>query len=137
MDDQSKERIIKDSIFISKWKDDMIKTIKKIHPNYKKKEIDRILDDMLIEQMQIPKAAMDNNYTGEYRETNIISIFDWAIKREPLVAGNGTFYRNQHEAINPVAKMLDGFLTERKRLKKEMFKVEDKTSPRYNDLDRA
>ena len=33
--------------------------------------------------------------------------------------------------------MIDGFLIERKRLKKEMFKVEDKTSDQYKDLDRS
>ena len=62
---------------------------------------------------------------------------DWAINRKPLVAGNATFYKNQYEAINPIAAMLDGFLKKRKALKKEMFKVEDKTSDRYKDLDRG
>lgn len=129
--------IIDNSDFIKLWKKEMISTLKQIHPDWKKKEIDDVLDEMLIEQMRVPKVTMDNNYTGEQRDTTMLSVFDWALRRKPLVAGNGTFYKNQHEAMNPIAKMLNGFLKKRKELKREMFKVKDKTSDLYKDLDRA
>ena len=131
------EKALDDSKYIHKWKKEMMATMRQINPKWSKEDMDPILDDMLLKQMQIPEAVMSNNFTGEERNTNILSILDWTFERKPLVAGNGTFYKNQHEAINPVARMLDGFLIERKRLKKEMFKVEDKTSDRYKDLDRA
>ena len=38
-------------------------------------------------------------------------------------------------AINPIANMLSDFLTTRKRLKKEMFALPDKTVRKYFDLD--
>lgn len=131
------EKALDDSKYIHKWKKEMMATMHQINPKWSKEDMEPILDDMLLKQMQIPEAVMSNNFTGEERNTNILSILDWTFERKPLVAGNGTFYKNQHEAINPVARMLDGFLIERKRLKKEMFKVEDKTSDRYKDLDRA
>ena len=56
--------------------------------------------------------------------------------RKPLICGNGTFYKNQHECINPIAQMLTDFLSMRKKYKKDMFKVEDAESPKYKDLDR-
>lgn len=131
------KRTIKESEFISIWKNEMNSTMRQIHPEWDKKEINKVLDEMLKEQLQIPQAIMDNNFTGESRETNVISIFDWVLKRKPIVAGNGTFYKNQHEAINPIANMLDGFLKKRKAIKRKMFEVEDKTSDLYKDLDRG
>ena len=44
--------------------------------------------------------------------------------------------KNQYEAMNPIANMLKDFLTQRKKYKAEMFKIEDTTSPRYKDFDR-
>ena len=130
-------KVINDSSFIDLWKKEMISTIKQMHPDWKKKQINDVIDEMLIKQMRVPDVTLDNNYTGEQRDSNMLSVFDWAINRKPLIAGNGTFYKNQHEAMNPIAKMLNGFLNERKSIKKEMFKVKDKTSDLYKDLDRA
>ena len=130
------KKIIEDSDFISLWKEDMIKTIEKINPKWDKKDIEKVIDDKLIDTMMIPEVDMDNNYTGEHRKTTLLSVFDWAIRRKPIIAGNGTFYKNQHEAINPIARMLDNFLIKRKAIKKEMFALEDKTSDLYADKDR-
>ena len=107
-----------------------------INPKWDEKDINKILNTMLMEQMQNPQVTMDNNVTGENRDSTLLSVLDWAIKRKPIISGNGTFYKNQHEALNPIAKMLDGFLNNRKAVKKKMFQVEDKTSDKYKDLDR-
>lgn len=131
------DEIISKSKFLKQWKNDMIKTLKTIEPTWDKDKIKEKLNEMIKEELQLPEVTLDNNYTGESRQTNILSVFDWCIARKPLIAGNATFYKNQLEAINPVANMLDSFLIERKRLKKEMFKVEDKTSDLYKDLDRS
>ena len=39
--------------------------------------------------------------------------------------------------MNPIAAMLKGFLNQRKAYKKQMFAVEDTSSPKYKDLDRS
>ena len=130
------KKTIKDSDFISIWKDEMIKTMMTINPKWDEKDINKILNTMLMEQMQNPQVTMDNNVTGENRDSTLLSVLDWTIKRKPIISGNGTFYKNQHEALNPIAKMLDGFLNNRKAVKKKMFQVEDKTSDKYKDLDR-
>lgn len=129
-------KLIKDSSFIELWKKDMITTLKQAHPEWDESDMDKVLNTMLKEQLQVPEVTMRNNYTGETRDSNMISVFDWAIDRKPIIAGNATFYKNQNEAINPIAKMLDDLLLSRKATKKLMFKVEDKTSDRYKDLDR-
>lgn len=133
----NKEKIVKDSLFLQEWKSQVKAALSHIEPEWDEKKIDKILNEIIIDHLQFPVVTLDNNYTGESRETTLLSVFDWAIQRKPLVAGNATFYKNQHEAINPIAQMLDGFLKERKAIKKRMFAVEDVESDLYKDLDRG
>ena len=125
------------SRYVNKYKDSMFYSLSKIHPEWSKEDVEPILDKMIKENIQNPVVEMDNNYTGENKEATLISVFDWSLKQNPIIAGNGTFYRNQYQAANPVAQMLDGMLVARKRIKKEMFKIEDTTSEEYADLDRG
>ena len=130
------DEVISSSGFIKKWKDEMRITLLRIDPNLSEKKIEKTLNEMIHERLQVPSVTLDNNYTGESRDTNMLSVFDWALERKPIIAGNATFYKNQNEAINPIANMLDGFLTNRKKTKKLMFSIEDPESDRYKDLDR-
>lgn len=129
-------KIIEDSTFLKKWKKEIRRSIQRINPSWETDEINEVLDDLIEKRLQLPSVTLDNNFTGETKDSNMLSVFDWSLERKPLVAGNGTFYKNQHEAINPIAMMLDGFLTNRKAIKKQMFKVDDVTSDLYKDLDR-
>ena len=125
------------SKFIKKYKKEMTEAILNINPDLDKKVINTVIDDMIKENMRNPQVTLDNNFTGERRETTLLSVFDWVLERKPIICGNATFYKNQHESINPIAKMLEDFLTQRKKYKKMMFQVEDATSSRYKDLDRS
>lgn len=127
---------ILDSAYIKKYKTDMLESMKQIRPEWDESEMEEIIDKMIMKRFSNPKVTVDNNYVGESRETTLLSVLDWALSREPIIAGNGTFYKNQYEASNPIAAMLDNFLTTRKKYKKEMFAVEDSRSAKYMDLDR-
>lgn len=115
----------------------MLYSMERINPNWDKDDVERILDKMIQKRIQNPVVEMDNNYTGEHKEASLISVFDWILEKSPIIAGNGTFYKNQHQAYNPIAQMLDNMLTTRKQIKKEMFKIEDTESYEYADLDRS
>jgi hypothetical protein len=126
-----------DSQFIALYKEEMISNMQKMNPDWDEDKIEKILDKMIEKRFVNPKVTLDNNYIGESRDTTLLSVFDWALDRKPIIAGNGTFYKNQYEAMNPIAEMLDFFLKTRKKLKKEMFKIEDTESDAYKDLDRG
>lgn len=125
-----------DSKFLNKYKKEMTDIMLTIDPNLDKEFVEKIVLDMIKENVKNPRVTLDNNFTGESRETTLLSVLDWVFERKPIICGNGTFYQNQYEAANPIAKMLEGFLSQRKAYKKAMFKVEDSTSSRYKDLDR-
>ena len=124
-----------DSKFIKKYKKDAIEAFKVMHPEWDENEMDEIISGMIEESISVPECIIDNNYTMQRRDTNLLTVVDWSFDRKPLIAGNGTFYKSQYEAINPIANMLLGFLTKRKQIKKEMFAIEDKTSRKYFDMD--
>lgn len=129
---------LKNSVCIDTYKKEMIKRMQSINPKWNKKDISKIIDDMLKQQLKNPKVELDNNYTGEHTETTLLSVFDWALTREPkpIIAGNATFYKNQHEAFNPIANMLQRFLKNRKQIKGKMFQIEDTDSDEYKAEDR-
>lgn len=125
-----------DSKYLNKYIKSMTDVMLQINPSWDKDKVKSVILDMIKDQACNPQVTLDNNYTGESRDTTLLSVFDWVLDRKPIICGNGTFYKNQYEAINPIAKMLEDFLSQRKAYKKKMFQVEDSTSPRYKDLDR-
>lgn len=125
------------SSFLEFYKSDATDALLDMNPNWDRDDVEKLIEREMKENFQNPKVVIDNNFKRQTQESTLLTIMDWAIDKEPLIAGNGTFYKNQYEAANPVANMLDGMLKRRKAYKKEMFKVEDKTSQRYKDLDLA
>ena len=132
----SMSKDILDTRFISMYRDEMVKQMKQTNPDWDEDDITDIVNDMILKNFMNPTVTLDNNYTQENRETTLLSVFEWLLERKPIIAGNGTFYKNQYEAENPIAEMLDSFLTLRKEYKKKMFSIEDATSYlyRYYDL---
>lgn len=126
--------------YIKKYKKRMCKIIKDINPDWDEDKIKKVITEMIDENIQNPEVTLDNNYTGETRDSTLLSTLDWALDNEDraIIGGNFTFYLNQHEAINPTAKMLDNKLIERKRIKKRMFKADEEGNTLLAaDLDRS
>ena len=126
-----------DGAFLSDYKERMIESMKKINPDWKRKDIEKELSKMIDDQFQSPKIICDNNVTGESREATMISVLDWAIENKPIIAGNMTFYKRQDQAINPIGQMLKDKLAERKSLKKKMYTYVDTNKAMYDTLDRG
>lgn len=126
-----------DSRFIEKYKCDMISTMKQINPSWDEDKIEKTLNKMIQKRIQNPSVVIDNNYTKQRQDSTLLSVFDWALEKSPIIAGNGTFYANQDQKFNPIGQMLDDILLKRKSIKKEMFQVEDAESKLYKDLDLA
>lgn len=124
-----------DNIYLEKYRDKMSSIMLKMNPDWDQDIIEEVIDKLIEENVQDPVVEIDNNYTKEHKTSTLLSVINWIYKREPIISGNGTFYKNQHEAKNPVAKMLEGFLNKRKMHKKQMFAIEDTESPRYKELD--
>ena len=100
-----------------------MQSIKLINPDWSSDKVEKIIDKMIDKQIKNPKVIMDNNFTGEQKEASLISVFDWTFANKPIIAGNGTFYKNQYQALNPTANMLMDMLKTRKATKKTTTKT--------------
>lgn len=123
------------SPFLKKYRNDAMKVIMNIHPDWDKEKVKPIIDDIILRELRNPPAKLQNSYTHEESDTHLVSVFDWAMNTEPIIAANGTFFKQHKDAINPNAQMVDEFLNIRSRIKAEMFAVEDESSREYKMKD--
>lgn len=124
-----------ENLYLEEYAKEMTDFLKKSNPNIDKKEIKKIVKKTIKERLQDPEVILDNNYTHETRKTHLTSVLHWAMLKNPIIAGNGTFYKQHNIARNPNSEMVDDFLDDRKKLKKAMFAVDDEASHAYKDLD--
>lgn len=108
-----------------------------IHPEWDEKNIEKRVETILLEDLRNPMVHLDNNYTHEEKDASLLATLDWAIENKPIIAGNGTFYKQHAVSKNPNALMLKEFLATRKKVKGEMFQLEDETSRLYKMKDLA
>ena len=128
-----------DSKYLKKYKDRMCQAMMQANPTWKKKDVEKIVERTIEERLENPTVTLDNNYTHEQKDSTLLSVLDWSLDRKPLIAGNGTFYKNQYEALNPTREMLDEWAENRKFFKKKMFQAGEMygtNSREYNDNDR-
>lgn len=130
---------VSDSKFLKSYRNQAREIIKKKHPDIPDDLIKDVLDKAIEKDLMNPDAKLENTYTHESRDSSLLAVFDWCMETKPIIAANGTFFKQHKDAINPNALMLDEFLTLRKKTKKEMFAIEDETSRLYKmkDLDQG
>lgn len=122
--------------FVNEYTERMIRSIKKINPNYTDDEIKEVISEMIDERGQNPTVVADNNYIGESRDTTLLSVTDYALDNDDIIAGNTTLYKNQYKAKNPNAVMLRTFLDKRKAIKKGMWQYIETDPRKYANEDR-
>lgn len=126
----------KDYIFLERWKKENYKILHKMYPDISKKEIYSFLDDMINENIKNPKVIIDNNYIRKQINTDLLSTINWLENTNPIMAGHGVLYKNQHQVVNPLALMIQKFLTSRKKFKGQLRFIKDKNSYEYKTFDR-
>ena len=118
------------SDFLELYTDEAVKALVAMNPEWNEDDVQDIVVKEMKKSFSNPDVTIENNYTHQAQDSKLLSIVDWTFDRKPILAGNGTFFKNQHESINPTSDMLDWFLGTRKKVKKEMFSL-DETSHEY------
>lgn len=124
------------NLFIERYVASMKDVMIKMNPDFDEGSIEEVIRDTISKKIQNPVVTLDNNYTHESRETNLLSVLNWVEGKKPIICGNAAFYKNQNDAINPTAVMLNNFAIQRSNYKKQMFAIEDSSSNTYKDFDR-
>jgi len=123
-------------IFLKEWKKTNRKILHQLYPEISKKEINEFLDDIINENIKNPRVILDNNYINKQINTNLLNTINWIHNTDPICAGHGVLFKNQHQVKNPLAMMIQKFLTSRKKFKGQLKFIKDKTSYEYQTFDR-
>lgn len=126
---------VSDSQFLTIYRDKVMSSIMSMHPEWDEKKVKKKIEQMMLTNLKNPSVICDNNYTHQSSQSTLLSVIEWVMDKKPIIAGNGTFYKQHAESENPNADMVDGFLIDRKKYKKQMFAVEDEESPIYKSFD--
>lgn len=125
-----------DHKFLKEWKQYQTDMIKTVHPEWDDKDIDKYLDKVIDKNLKDPECALVNNYLHKSAKCFTLDLYDYIHKTKPIMAGGGVLFKNQHEAINPPSKFLDGSMTKRKGIKKKLKELKP-GSYEYQTADRA
>lgn len=128
-------------MFIEKmWKKNMKKVLKAT-TDFDENKIEKIIDKEFKENFKDHEAIIHNSYEREIMDTTLAECLDWIQERRPIVCESGGFFKRKDEQEALHAKIVQGNLNERQKLKKTMFEyivAEDKVNEKfYNNLQLA
>ena len=114
--------ILKDSPTIRKYKDTMKRCVMMYYPEVDSRELEPILDYSIQKRYNQFNAQVSNSYTNKTANMTLLAISDYIASREPIVTAFGTMFRKHADVPNPMAVVIQSFLDNRSKHKKEMFK---------------
>lgn len=124
-----------DNTYLIIYKDKMKKQLLRMHPDWDEDKLDKKITKIINRDVKNPEVVLDNNYIKKTQKSTLLTTLNWDFDRKPILAGNGTFYKQHSEIPNPNAIMVRGFLNDRKKLKSLMFEIGDELSRKYKDFD--
>lgn len=112
---------LKRYIFIQRWIEVMKKNfLMTLGDRYDEDKVNRVIDKAL-RHIYLPRMRLVNNYLMREFEGSLLDIYDFIIKKKPIIGGNGVLF-SQHGVIpNPQATWISNLMAERKGYKKKMF----------------
>lgn len=85
-------------------------------------EIEAALDWSISNRLTDHPIKVDNNYKNQTVDMTLLSVAKYILDRQPIITSYGVMFKRHGEVPNPIYNLIDGFINNRKRLKKEMFK---------------
>lgn len=112
---------LKRYIFIQRWIDVMKKNfLMTLGDRYDEDKVNRVIDKAL-SHIYLPRMRLVNNYLMREFEGSLLDIYDFIIKKKPIIGGNGVLFSQHGVIANPQATWISNLMTERKGYKKKMF----------------
>ena len=121
--------------FVKDWIKAQTKILRNVFPDKKKEEIVSYLEEQVQKNLVNHDVKLHNNYRQQSLNTTLLDVIDWIKEKQPICAGFGMFYKNQHKASNPNSRMIINFLDLRKSFKKLLKEYLEGTYE-YNTADR-
>ena len=111
-----------ESPVITKYKQVMLPMLKMNFPLLSDGEIAAAIDDSISGHFRDTEVEIDNNYKKKKVDMTLRSLADYIISKEPIITSYGVLFNRHGTMPNPIYHLIDGFIRDRKLMKKEMFK---------------
>lgn len=107
---------------VIKYKQVLMDALKHSFPMIQPWELSDAIDYSIIKRCKNPDAVIDNNYTHKKINTTVLEVLDYIAELEPIVTSAGVLFKQHKQSVNPLTRMVMGFIESRSKAKKEMFK---------------
>lgn len=119
---------------VDRYQDRVLSMYLKTHPNVDPDKVRTLIKNFTDTNLRDIPCTMHNNITHETIETSMTETFDWIARRNPIITGNGTFFKQHAEYLSPTVKMLGKLQKDRDDTKHEMYQC-DKGTIEYINKD--
>ena len=91
-------------------------------PLLSEQEIYAAIDYSISNHFKDTSVKIDNNYKNISIDMTLRELTNYILDKEPIITSYGVLFNRHGTVPNPIYRMLDGFISGRKKMKKEMFK---------------
>lgn len=112
----------KESSTITNYKKIMMDMLHLSFPLLSEMELAAAIDDSISRHFRDTDVVVDNNYKKATISMTLLEVADYIISKEPIITSYGVMFNRHGVVPNPLYSMIDGFIADRKAMKKEMFK---------------
>lgn len=91
-------------------------------PSISSFDLEQAIDYSIEKRYKDEPCHVYNDYKRADVDMNLLSLTEYILSKQPIVTNYGVLYKNHGKEPNPLMDMIAGFLADRKKLKKEMFK---------------
>ena len=120
-------------IVIEKYEKDIFDMYMRMHPNAPKDRVQELISELSDKTIIDIACNLHNNVSHETVETTMLATYDWIVQRNPIITGNGTYFKQHSEYLSPSITMLEFVQKHRSKLKTRMYTYEKGTSGYIND----
>lgn len=121
---------------VTKYRDDITDMYIRMHPELDRSKVEQVVQTMIDRSFKDVPCQLHNNVTRERIDTTVTNVLDWIETRDPIISGNGAFFKQHAEELSPKVKMYERLGAKRKAKKKEMYSY-PKGSIDYNNCNVA
>lgn len=107
---------------VSHYKQMMMEGLMSSFPLINPKELEGAIDWAITTNYENHPAKLNNNYIRKTMDGTLLDILEYIQRLEPIITSSGVLFKKHKEVDNPLSRVINGFLKQRKIFKKEMFK---------------
>jgi hypothetical protein len=91
-------------------------------PNISEQELEDVMNWSIQKRIKNSSLELYDSYKEKRADSSVLEWLEYFYANEPIITPNGVMFKKHNEELNPVNKMIQGFLKTRAKYKKEMFK---------------